>query len=140
MIVKCKIILTGPAILGTQLEGGKFAEKVEHNFEVVDYAMTFDEFGQMVSRIRDITAALGDGVNLSLLDDEYAFRKKVEQKMFSKRPIKAGDQIQQEDILWLRHAGNGITKSEQELVSKFRATKDIESDMLITWSLLSFDH
>jgi radical SAM superfamily enzyme with C-terminal helix-hairpin-helix motif len=41
--VKCKIILTGPAILGTQLEGGKFAEKVEHNFEVVDYAMTFDE-------------------------------------------------------------------------------------------------
>jgi sialic acid synthase SpsE len=104
------------------------------------FAMTFDEFGQMVSRIRDITAALGDGVNLSLLDDEYAFRKKVEQKMFSKRPIKAGDQIQQEDILWLRHAGNGITKSEQELVSKFRATKDIESDMLITWSLLSFDH
>ncbi len=39
----CKKILTGPAVFGTQLEGGKFYEKVQHGFEVKDYGVSFDE-------------------------------------------------------------------------------------------------
>ncbi len=41
--VKCKKILTGPAVFGTQLEGGKFYEKVHHDFEMKDYGASFDE-------------------------------------------------------------------------------------------------
>tara|TARA_Y100000310_G_scaffold159075_1_gene158533 strand:- start:7760 stop:9211 length:1452 start_codon:yes stop_codon:yes gene_type:complete len=41
--IKCEIILTGPAIFGTQLEGGKFFEKVQHDYEMQDYSMSFDE-------------------------------------------------------------------------------------------------
>ncbi len=41
--VKCRKILTGPAVFGTQLEGGKFYEKVHHDFEIEDYGASFDE-------------------------------------------------------------------------------------------------
>jgi radical SAM superfamily enzyme with C-terminal helix-hairpin-helix motif len=41
--IDCKKILTGPAIIGTQLEGGKFFEKVQHDFEVKDYSLDFDK-------------------------------------------------------------------------------------------------
>lgn len=43
--VKAKKILTGPAIYGTQLEGGKFAEKVNMDFfdEINEFKFTFEE-------------------------------------------------------------------------------------------------
>ncbi len=40
--IKCTTILTGPAVFGTQLEGGKFYEKVRHDFEIKDYCVAFD--------------------------------------------------------------------------------------------------
>ncbi len=40
---KNEIILTGPAVFGTQLEGGKFFEKVKHDFEIKDYSMSFEK-------------------------------------------------------------------------------------------------
>ena len=39
----CKKILTGPAVFGTQLEGGKFYEKVQHDFEIKDYGVSFTD-------------------------------------------------------------------------------------------------
>ncbi|PIN76611.1 radical SAM protein [Candidatus Woesearchaeota archaeon CG10_big_fil_rev_8_21_14_0_10_36_11] len=44
-------ILTGPAVLGTQLEGGKFFEKVDLNFfdDVKDFTMSFDDVGKIVT-------------------------------------------------------------------------------------------
>jgi len=39
----CRKILTGPAVFGTQLEGGKFYEKVQHDFEIKDYGVAFNE-------------------------------------------------------------------------------------------------
>ncbi len=41
--IKCKKILTGPAVFGTQLEGGKFYEKVQHDFEIKDYSLSFND-------------------------------------------------------------------------------------------------
>ncbi len=39
----CEIILTGPAVYGTQLEGGKFFEKIELNCKVKDFGFSYDE-------------------------------------------------------------------------------------------------
>ena len=43
--VKCEKILTGPAVFGTQLEGGKFAEKMDLSLftETKDYNFSFNE-------------------------------------------------------------------------------------------------
>ncbi|MEK6899819.1 MAG: hypothetical protein AABX05_01720, partial [Nanoarchaeota archaeon] len=52
--LNCKKILTGPAVFGTQLEGGKFYEKVQHDFEVKDYSMSFDELEKYAATGADI--------------------------------------------------------------------------------------
>ena len=46
--IKCKKILTGPAVCGTQLEGGKFAEKEDlSGFDSVeDYSFSFSELNK----------------------------------------------------------------------------------------------
>ena len=44
--IRCKKILTGPAVFGTQLEGGKFFEKVQHDFEIKDYGVSFADLDQ----------------------------------------------------------------------------------------------
>ena len=43
--IKCKKILTGPAVFGTQLEGGKFFEKQDLSLfeDVKDYNFAFDD-------------------------------------------------------------------------------------------------
>jgi len=41
--INCEKILTGPAVFGTQLEGGKFYEKVQHDFEIKDYGVSFND-------------------------------------------------------------------------------------------------
>ena len=46
--IKCEITLTGPAIFGTQLEGGKFFEKVKHDYQMEDYSMSFEELEKYV--------------------------------------------------------------------------------------------
>ena len=45
---KCEIILTGPAVFGTQLEGGKFYEKVKHDFEIIDFTDSFEKLEKYV--------------------------------------------------------------------------------------------
>ncbi|MBT3720304.1 radical SAM protein [archaeon] len=45
--VRCKKILTGPAVFGTQLEGGKFSEKLPKNLEIKQYGIEFGEFDKL---------------------------------------------------------------------------------------------
>jgi radical SAM superfamily enzyme with C-terminal helix-hairpin-helix motif len=45
--IKCRKVLTGPAMFGTQLFGGKFTERVQEGvFEERKYDFTFDEIAQ----------------------------------------------------------------------------------------------
>lgn len=41
--ISCEKILTGPAVFGTQLEGGKAYERVQHDFEIKDYGVSFTD-------------------------------------------------------------------------------------------------
>jgi len=47
--VKCEKILTGPAVFGTQLEGGKFYEKTDLSMfsEVKNYGLSFEELDKV---------------------------------------------------------------------------------------------
>lgn len=58
--IKKKIILTGPAVFGTQLEGGKFAEKVEHDFKTKNYAVSFDGLEDIAVPSADILSQIPD--------------------------------------------------------------------------------
>ena len=45
--IKCKKILTGPAIFGNQLEGGKFSEKLPKNLETKQFGYEFGDFNNL---------------------------------------------------------------------------------------------
>jgi sialic acid synthase SpsE len=98
----------------------------DHNF-----AMTFNEFSRMESRIRDITLGLGDGVRLRLLKDEYIHRKSVELKVFSKVNIEKGALIDDSMLFFKRFSGGGIIKSDSVLLLGARVINSIRSGELI---------
>ncbi|MBU0470204.1 MAG: radical SAM protein [Nanoarchaeota archaeon] len=60
--VKTKKILTGPAILGTQLEGGKFAEKIDPDIfdETVDYNYSFEKLEEFITESAEILDQIPD--------------------------------------------------------------------------------
>jgi len=50
----CEIILTGPAVYGTQLEGGKFFEKVKHDFTVENFNFSFTQLKKIIPKSSEI--------------------------------------------------------------------------------------
>ncbi len=59
---KVEKILTGPAVFGTQLEGGKFAEKVNTDFfdEVKNYDAPFEEIEKYIQQSAEILTQIPD--------------------------------------------------------------------------------
>jgi sialic acid synthase SpsE len=103
----------------------------DHNF-----AMTFDEFSSMESRIRDISLALGNGIRKKLLEDEYLYRDSVELKAFSKQNIDKGIFIDDSMLFFRRSSKEGVLKSDSVLLSGVSAKKNILSGELIEWQNL----
>jgi radical SAM superfamily enzyme with C-terminal helix-hairpin-helix motif len=60
--LNCQKILTGPAVLGTQLEGGKSAEKMDLSFfdEVKDYNFSFNEMEKISNVSSEILKQIPD--------------------------------------------------------------------------------
>ncbi len=104
----------------------------DHNF-----AMTFNEFSLMESRIRDVSVALGDGVRLKLLDEEYAYRNKVKLKAFSKVDIKKGSLVDRSMLFYKRLSDGGISQDEINLFDMLTAKENILSREALDWSMLS---
>ncbi len=52
--IPCRKILTGPAVFGTQLEGGKFFETIQHDFEVKDFSSSFENLQPFAIKGADI--------------------------------------------------------------------------------------
>jgi len=56
----CEIILTGPAVYGTQLEGGKFFEKIEFKGKIKDFKFEYDEIKEYAVRGASIVNQIPD--------------------------------------------------------------------------------
>ena len=80
-----EIILTGPAVLGTQLEGGKFAERVEHNFEIKDYNLSFKELNKISTTSAEILKQIPDR---RVIEIETSRGCKVGKCSFCTEPLK----------------------------------------------------
>ena len=84
--INCKIILTGPAVFGTQLEGGKFYEKVEHDFEIKDYGVAFTELDKYAIAGAEILKHIPDK---RMIEIETGRGCKVGKCSFCTEPIKS---------------------------------------------------
>ncbi len=82
-----KKILTGPAVLGTQLEGGKFSEKVDLSIfsEVKDYEFSFSDLRKFSEMSADILLEIPDR---RVIEIETGRGCKVGKCSFCTEPIK----------------------------------------------------
>jgi len=76
------------------------------------FAMTFGEFGDMVSMIRDVSAALGTGRRETLLPDEMKHRAFVELKAFASRDFAAGETFDPGAVVAYRSQKTGLPMEE----------------------------
>jgi radical SAM superfamily enzyme with C-terminal helix-hairpin-helix motif len=84
--IKCRKILTGPAIFGTQLEGGKFFEKVKHDFELKNYGASFDQIEKFAVKGAEILEQIPDK---RMIEIETGRGCKVGKCSFCTEPIKS---------------------------------------------------
>ena len=102
-----------------------------------DHAMSLDpdELRQMISRIRDVEASLGDGRKRPT-PAEAETRLVARRSLFAKVFIPAGSPLNEDNLQSLR-PGNGISPSRLREVVGRRASRDIAIGQMISWDHLA---
>lgn len=99
------------------------------------FAIEPDEMAQMMRRIREVEAALGDGIKNGPRAEEREMAQKGRRSLHARRRIAAGEVIT-EDMLVAKRPGLGILPSLKPHVIGRTARADIEDDQWITWEML----
>ena len=86
-------------------------------------------------RIRDVEAAIGDGVKDGPRSEEREMYEKGRRSLHARRNISAGERIA-EDMLTVKRPGYGISPHEAKKVIGSIAKVDIKADQWITWDML----
>jgi radical SAM superfamily enzyme with C-terminal helix-hairpin-helix motif len=84
--IKTNIILTGPSVFGTQLEGGKFAENIKHDYQIKDFSCSFEELEKYAVKGADILDQIPDK---RVIEIETGRGCKVGKCSFCTEPIKS---------------------------------------------------
>ena len=89
------------------------------------------EFAQLVSEIRNVEAALGDGVK-RLMPSEQANKKLMQKSLVAGRPIKAGERFSAE-ALDARRPATGLSPAYQERLLGRPAARDLAAGEIIDY-------
>jgi sialic acid synthase SpsE len=97
------------------------------------FAVEPDELRELVARIRDVEAALGDGVKRGPSGAESVeMYTKARRSIVAACAIPAGTRITRE-MLTVKRPGHGIKPKFIEALTGRVATHDIDEDEVITW-------
>ncbi len=101
------------------------------------FAIEPKELAEMVAQIRDVEAALGDGVKRGPSAEESAeMYSKARRSLVAACTIPAGTKIT-ESMLCVKRPGYGIAPRMREAVLGRVAQCDIEYDEILTWDLVA---
>jgi N,N'-diacetyllegionaminate synthase len=98
-------------------------------------SLAVDEFRRMVTEIRAVEAALGDGVKAPRAS-ELPVRDAARRSVTLLRGRRAGERIQREDLTLLR-PGNGIAPTDLAKVAGKRAARDLDAGRTLAWEDLT---
>jgi len=120
--------------------GACFIEKhftIDRNLPGPDhsFAMEPNEFKMMISNIREIENALGDGIKNGPREEELEMAEKGKRSLHAKQNIKKGDSITNE-MLAIKRPGLGLSHSFRKIIIGRKAICDIEKDQWITWNMI----
>ncbi len=125
--------------LGAVTLGAKIIEKhitFDRNLKGPDhsYALTVEEFDQMIKEIRNLEDALGNGVK-EPVSGEISERVGARRSIYSTVKIHRGEKITPEMIKIVRHA-YGLNPLELKKIIGRKAKVDIKANLPITWEKL----
>ena len=127
------------AALGAVALGASVIERhftIDKNLDVPDAFFSTDplEMKSLVSSIRELEQALGDGVKRPA-STEGEMRAETRKSTIARTDIKAGETITQ-DMIIVKRPGTGILPAMAHLVPGRVAKKDISADEVITWDMV----
>ena len=116
--------------------GAKVIEKhitLDRNMQGPDHKASLEpeEFVAMVTAIRNVEKAMGDGVKKPT-KRENDRKKTVRRSLVTAKEIKAGDTISPNDIL-IKRPGTGIPAEFKDKVVGMKSGSDISVDSVIKW-------
>lgn len=100
------------------------------------FAMEPAELKDMMRKLREIEAAIGDGAKSGSRSEEKEMYEKGRRSLHAARDIRAGEKIAPADIV-VKRPGLGISPRLREQVIGRIARADIPADRWITWDLLA---
>lgn len=102
-----------------------------------DHAFAIEpaEMSEMMSRLREIESAVGDGLKNGPREEEREMAEKGRRSLYARVLIPAGTRISAE-MLTIKRPGLGIHPSLEGQVIGRVARTDIEADRWITWDML----
>jgi N,N'-diacetyllegionaminate synthase len=128
--IPCAAVAMGAKVIEKHYTLGRQLPGPDHNF-----AIEPDELKTMVSRIRDIESAIGDGIKNGPREEEMELFTKARRSIIAKNKINKGQVIKEEDIV-IKRPGLGIHPSQITLVVGKKALQDIDEDEPITWAMI----
>ena len=99
------------------------------------FAIEPGELEAMVRQIREVEAALGDGLKLGPAPEEIEMHQKARRSLVAARDIPRGTSIDR-SMIAIKRPGHGIRPKLVDLVVGRVAKVDIEEDTVLTWDLL----
>jgi len=99
------------------------------------FAIEPGELRQMIRHIREIEAALGDGLKLGPAPEEEEMHQKGRRSLIAARAIPRGTRIER-SMIAVKRPGFGIRPKFVDLVVGRVARVDIEEDAVLTWEML----
>jgi N,N'-diacetyllegionaminate synthase len=119
--------------------GARVIEKhftLDRQMEGPDHKASLEpgELARMVSAIREVTLALGDGIKRPA-PCEVANIPVARKSVVAARPIPAGVLISREDLT-IKRPGYGIAPGDLDKVIGRRIASDLAADEVITWEML----
>jgi sialic acid synthase SpsE len=100
------------------------------------FAVEPKELTELVARVRDVEAALGDGVKRGpSREEEVEMYTKARRSIVAARAIPAGTRVTA-DMLCVKRPGTGVAPRFFDAVVGRVASRDIDYDDLITWDAL----
>jgi sialic acid synthase SpsE len=99
------------------------------------FAMEPQELAEMVHKLRDIEAGMGDGMKSGPRSEEREMAEKGRRSLHARVAIAAGEVITAEKLV-AKRPGLGIPPKMRDQVIGRRARHDIEQDQWITWEMI----
>ncbi len=99
------------------------------------FAIEPRELADMVRQIREVEAALGDGVKLGPSPEEQEMHEKARRSLIAARRIPKGTRIER-DMIVIKRPGYGIRPKLIDLVIGRVAKVDIDEDTVLTWEMV----